>query len=263
VPEAAPSWASDDDDLPDWQGPATAPVWTGELPAAAPVPPPVPATDRAAGTWDVAGMPVRPAATARPARQRLTAELPDLDDELFDADDDRVIHPEPAARRDERPIAGMPGTVSPRESFFRASRYPHQERAVSAAPEPAGTDMESPLPDLGGDRLDVRDVVAQGAELIDRRIEVAPDIPRTCRTCRSFRSADGGARGWCTNEWAFTHRRMVNDDDLACVSAIGCWWLPADHLRLDLDDVTEDVRTPRMDELIAGDRPAARRVSGE
>jgi hypothetical protein len=56
---------------------------------------------------------------------------------------------------------------------------------------------------------------------------------------------------------------MVNDDDLACRSSIGCWWLPADDWRMDLDDESDDVPTPRMDELIARNRPAARRASGE
>ncbi len=232
-------------------------------PAPAPVPAPVPASERAGGAWDVAGMPVRPAPVSR-SRPRLTAELPDIDDALFD--DDRVIG---AARRTdprgEIATSRQPDATSPRESYFRSSRYPQSEQA---APFPDGhapmaLDPESTLPDIDGDRLDVRDAVERSSELIDRRIDVAPEIPRECRTCRSFRSADGGTRGWCTNEWAFTHRRMVNEDDLACVSAIGCWWMPADHLRLDLDEEHDQVRTPRMDELIARNRPAARKASGE
>jgi hypothetical protein len=210
-------------------------------------------------------MPVRPLAPVR-SRKQLDAELPDLDDRLFDEPVDRVIRAERSTGMRAEPARSDPiDSIPARDSFFRASRYPRPEAATPfrAGPEPAELDSTSTLPDLDGDRLDMRDVVARGAEMVDRRIEVAPDVPRQCRTCRSFRSADGGTRGWCTNEWAFTHRRMVNDDDLACASAIGCWWLPADHLRLDLDDDADDARTPRMDELIASKNPAKRRVAGE
>lgn len=262
-PEPAPSWDDPfDNDLPPWQEPMRAHAYAEELPAPAPVPPPVPASERAGESWNAASMPVRPLAPAR-SRKPLDAELPDLDDALFEDREDRVLRAERSTGMRAESATSDP--ISARDSFFRASRYPRPEAAspFRDGPEPAVLDSTSALPDLDGDRLDLRDVVARGAEMVDRRIEVAPDVPRQCRTCRSFRSADGGTRGWCTNEWAFTHRRMVNDDDLACVSAIGCWWLPADHLRLDLDDDADGARTPRMDELIASKNPAKRRVAGE
>ena len=265
--EQSPDWLDDDDDLPPWSEAHSPAAYAEEFPDPAPVPAPVPAAERAGDAWDVAGMPVRPVPASRP-RQRLTAELPDLDDALFD--DDRVLRAErppvvssePEAPTYESRVSSAP---SARDSYFRASRYPHQEHAspFRDGPAPEAPVAESTLPDIESDRLDVRDAVARGAELIDRQIDVAPEVPRQCRTCRSFRSADGGTRGWCTNEWAFTHRRMVNEDDLACVSAIGCWWMPADHLRLDLDEELDDVPTPRMDELIARHSPAARKASGE
>src|SRR5699024_7813727 len=78
-----------------------------------------------------------------------------------------------------------------------------------------------------------------------------------------FRSAEGGTRGWCTNEWAFTHRRMVNEDDLACETTIGCWWLPADRYWLIEDDDGYASPTPHMDDLIATlDEEDERRISG-
>jgi hypothetical protein len=55
------------------------------------------------------------------------------------------------------------------------------------------------------------------------------DIPRSCQTCRDFRSAGNGQRGWCNNQWAFKHRRMVDADDIPCETSIGNWWLPGDE----------------------------------
>ncbi|MCC6312964.1 MAG: hypothetical protein IT337_03055 [Thermomicrobiales bacterium] len=80
-------------------------------------------------------------------------------------------------------------------------------------------------------------------------VDLAPGVPRICRTCRDFRPAEGGERGWCANQWAFTHRRMVGADDPApCESSIGCWWLPADDLFLsDADISTHGQPTPHLD----------------
>jgi hypothetical protein len=262
-----------DAELPAYRQSRHGSTWDAQISA----PAPVPASERD-HQWDDVVQPVRPAAPAR-HRSRLSAELPDLDDALFDGEDTLAARVErPQQEQDARSAAPMlPASSaaealrsrSPRDSFFRSSRFTRDATASAhetrraAVPRDVAPVEGATLPDLDSDRLDVRDVVARGGELLDRRIAVAPDIPRKCRTCRSFRSADGGTRGWCTNEWAFTHRRMVNDDDLACVSAVGCWWLPADHLRLDLDEDVDDAPTPRMDELIARNRPAARRASGE
>lgn len=54
------------------------------------------------------------------------------------------------------------------------------------------------------------------------------DIPRCCQTCRDFRPAGGGERGWCNNQWAFKHRRMVDAHDRPCETSIGHWWIPGD-----------------------------------
>jgi hypothetical protein len=95
-------------------------------------------------------------------------------------------------------------------------------------------------------------------------INIAPDIPRACRSCRSFQSADGGVRGWCTNEWAFTHRRMVNEDDLACDCTIGCWWLPDDRYWHSEPEISWVLATPLIDTFIASrTRSPRRKTSGE
>jgi hypothetical protein len=75
------------------------------------------------------------------------------------------------------------------------------------------------------------------------------DIPRCCRTCRDFRPAEaGGGGGWCTNRWAFRHRRMVDVDQLTCETTIGDWWLPTDDAWQDDFDVGRHaLATPLMD----------------
>lgn len=289
----------DEDELPAWRDPerieprsartafghrSPAPAWTEPEPAAtravAPgeAPAPVPIAESRAGHWAGGNSEPRPAASTW-HRQRVTPELPDLDDNLFEssyASEARPhrsassVTPEPAGHHvvdvPSRTAADILQSRSPRDSYFRASHFQaaEPEPAPSTARESVARTVETQrLPDLDTAGLDLRDVVARGGELLDMTIDVAPDIPRECRTCRSFRSADGGARGWCTNEWAFTHRRMVNEDDLACETSIGCWWLPADHYRLDVDADDDQGPTPRMDELIARNRPAARRAVGE
>lgn len=75
------------------------------------------------------------------------------------------------------------------------------------------------------------------------------DIARCCRTCRDFRAAEaGGSGGWCTNRWAFRHRRMVDLDQLTCETTIGDWWLPTDEAWLDDFDIGRHaLSTPLMD----------------
>jgi hypothetical protein len=197
-------------------------------------------------------------------RQRLVPELPDLDDNLFEERFERSMMEQRSTFLLEREPASTDTTgdapdnedlfpMSPRESYFRAARYrewgpPTPDNDASTREEERVSEGE--LPDLAAEDFDLRDVVARGSELLDMTIDIAPDVPRECRTCRSFRSADGGVRGWCTNEWAFTHRRMVNEDDLACDSTIGCWWLPADRYWL-IEEQDGYAATPRMDELVA------------
>jgi hypothetical protein len=104
---------------------------------------------------------------------------------------------------------------------------------------------------------------SRGADSANRRIEIAEreaypdwyrsDLPRICRTCRDYRPAADGQRGWCANSWAFTHRRLVLEDDPApCQSAIGDWWLPVDDVWLVAADVSSHGRaTPLLDRLTA------------
>lgn len=168
------------------------------------------------------------------------------------------------ARDDDQPERVSTMTAYERGPFPRADdRWPASIHATTTEPpdddpdpEP-GSGFDATLPGIDGHwsepepEFDIRAVVQRQDELLDMRIQVAPDVPRACRTCRSFRLAEGGERGWCTNEWAFSHRRMVNADDLPCESSIGCWWLPADDVWLpggDLEALTQP--TPLVDRLL-------------
>lgn len=96
-------------------------------------------------------------------------------------------------------------------------------------------------------------------------VEIAPDLPRECRTCRDFRPAEGGERGWCTNTWAFDHRRMVDLHDQPCETSIGSWWLPADSTWQAAADVSSHGDpTPLLDRWLPDfDEYPVRAVAGE
>jgi hypothetical protein len=77
------------------------------------------------------------------------------------------------------------------------------------------------------------------------------ELPRCCGTCKDFRPASGGRRGWCTNQWAFKHRRMVDANDRPCETSIGHWWVAADSVwqgDIDLDAYAKP--TPLMDKYL-------------
>jgi hypothetical protein len=87
------------------------------------------------------------------------------------------------------------------------------------------------------------------------------DLPRICRACRDYRPSGEGQRGWCANAWAFTHRRLVQGDDVApCHSAIGDWWVPVDDVWLVAADVSAHGRaTPLLDRFVPEERAKRRR----
>lgn len=109
--------------------------------------------------------------------------------------------------------------------------------------------------------FDVRDLIEEDSGLLDMTIQISPDVTQACATCRSYRPSEQPGRGWCTNTWAFTHRQMVNEADLACDSTIGCWWLPADErVWLEELEVAADA-TPRVDRLLAHLNPERGAIS--
>jgi hypothetical protein len=99
---------------------------------------------------------------------------------------------------------------------------------------------------------------------IEQAVELAPNLDRICKTCRDFRPAEGGERGWCANEWAFTHRRMVDGSDaMPCETSLGTWWLPTDEVWLDVTDLSSHGQpTPILDAVVAHQREEGLRRRG-
>jgi hypothetical protein len=86
--------------------------------------------------------------------------------------------------------------------------------------------------------------------------ELIAGVSRSCFTCRDFRAAESGDRGWCTNQWAFSHRRMVDADECPCESTLGSWWLPREAIWLEPVDVQgHGLPTPLLDAYLSGGKP--------
>lgn len=95
--------------------------------------------------------------------------------------------------------------------------------------------------------IDVRPKSPSGG----KTIPVQSSLRECCGTCRDFRPAEGGERGWCNNPYAFDHRQMVERNQLACRSTIGSWWIANDDWWLQRADVSHHGRpTPIVDELL-------------
>jgi len=130
------------------------------------------------------------------------------------------------------------------------------ERFLSEPELPGGASpkVEPEHPELSLDRL---------YEFIDQKLPdwFRTDLPQTCRTCRDYRPAGDGQRGWCMNLWAFTQQTLVHEDQIApCESSIGNWWAPVDNVWLVAADVSSHGRaTPLLDRFVAQDVAEKRR----
>lgn len=141
--------------------------------------------------------------------------------------------------------AGEPVTSQSADVAPRVNRL---DTLVAEADVAIDADLDhDPMSDADPD-FDIREVLAHHGDLLDMTIGLAPELPRACRTCRDYRPAENGDRGWCANTYAFTHRQMVNADDLACQSTIGCWWLPYDEIWLPEEPVSTP--TPRVAKMV-------------
>jgi hypothetical protein len=151
------------------------------------------------------------------------------------------------------PMAARPS--SPRKRVAAPDDYDDRlvetdpVRHIPATPRPTREARPAPEATHGFDPdFDIRDAVRDQDEVVERHFTVAANIAKTCSTCRSFVPDSDGRRGWCTNDWASTHRQMVNADELACRSSIGDWWLAADTTWIPPVDRIQP-ETPRTDRL--------------
>ena len=146
---------------------------------------------------------------------------------------------------------------------IRSSRYEHDETPLFDAPIVRQHD-EYDVPDgLGVPPIQMDEYLSTPgdesatwpAESLNRSTEgVWSGIVKTCQTCRDFRPAGNGQRGWCTNQWAFKHRRMVDAQDRPCETSIGHWWIPGDVAwQGSLDIAALGQPTPNVDKYLGRD----------
>jgi hypothetical protein len=179
--------------------------------------------------------------------------------------DDIGYEPEPPAYDEVR--------HEPKLRLGEWGRRAGERRPIEFEPAPAPYDAYDELPHepryeyddvpVHEDRFDVAAeqpivddfVVSPGSVVEEIAIAEPPlwsSIPRMCRTCRDFRPAESGERGWCTNKWAFSHRRMVDADELPCGTTIGGWWLPHDESWMTGVDISAHSQpTPLLDHWLA------------
>ena len=87
------------------------------------------------------------------------------------------------------------------------------------------------------------------------RVERLAALARCCGTCRDFRQVGNGDVGQCVNPYAFSARRMVKSDQLACRSSLGTWWMPNDDIWLERADTSHHGRpTPLLDATLRAQR---------
>ena len=143
-----------------------------------------------------------------------------------------------------------PEASSPFTDEFQFAEPEAGRRATGGSTEQAGILAPRPSTTEETGSVTARLELSEREELPDW---YRSDLHRICRTCRDYRPSAEGQRGWCANSWAFTHRRLVLEDDPApCQSAIGDWWLPVDDVWLVAADVSSHGRaTPLLDRLTA------------
>ncbi len=165
--------------------------------------------------------------------------------------------PPPARPGTERPPA--PSSVRPTFGSVPEPRPSSDElpQGRSGWTEPFA--VAKPEPEQAPTREELSDVQSASQPVVEApNIPVRPPaaMPQTtmrecCATCRDFRPAEGGERGWCNNQYAFDHRQMVDRNDLACRGTIGNWWIASDDWWLQKADIAHHGRpTPIVDDLL-------------
>ena len=205
------------------------------------------------------------AATASGPEPALDASGPNITDPVWAGDPEAEFDTMVRRLEPSGPGLAAGGRRSPAPGpSERVDSGPAESHAVSGgiddgdwleSPAAAGDDARWGVLDLDGD--------VDGPMVVPSP-DLAPDLPRICRTCRDFRPAEHGGRGWCANQWAFTHRRVVDGDDAApCESSFGSWWLPVDDAWMAVGDVSEHGRpTPLLDQWLPGHREEERQRRG-
>jgi hypothetical protein len=192
----------------------------------------------------------------QPSERLQNRSLPARMDETQTSLDEDFVLPPPLPEYLPREAASATSPYEPRyRSQPRPAPRPHSSENADSRFQPASDEFgDQPL------------FASSPAPAVHETYEVYPAngnsdvaayptyrMDRICQTCRDFRPADNGERGWCNNKWAFNHRRMVDADDLACRNSLGSWWTPKDDVwRRDGDISRHAQQTPRVDQWIFG-----------
>ncbi len=201
----------------------------------------------------------RPSSPSRPPVQQTAAER------IATRHAEATAAERPPIRREtspSRPVTERPTTPPAARPTFGSvpeSRTPSDElpRGRSGWTEPFA--VAKPEPDSAPPTEDSRAVQAKMQPAAE-----APSVPvrppttaaqtsmrECCATCRDFRPAEGGERGWCNNQYAFDHRQMVDRNELSCRGTIGNWWIASDDWWLQKADISHHGRpTPIVDDLL-------------
>lgn len=148
----------------------------------------------------------------------------------------------PSRRTDRHEIA--PSEMTSAQVHDRFDNYGISDRAAIEASRVADYEVAQ-IDDSASWPVDTSARIPEG---------VWSGIVKTCQTCRDFRPAGNGQRGWCTNQWAFKHRRMVDAQDRPCETSIGHWWIPGDVAwQGSLDIAALGQPTPNVDKYLGRD----------
>ncbi len=167
---------------------------------------------------------------------------------------------------EEEALVGAEGNEAPAENEFQNEEGLDWEDksagSAASATKAAEGGLEEDALNQGTQDPSEQTAEVEG-ELGDDLVAVAwgGNLPRVCRTCRDFRPAEGGTRGWCANQWAFSHRRVVAAEDATpCESSFGSWWLPVDEVWAGGVDVASHGQpTPLLDAFLPQHRDEPRR----
>jgi len=183
------------------------------------------------------------------ATTELRVQTAEADSRLRDqVEAESLVAEPPLSARGEVSGEGFPGGAAEIASELDLGEPELESRPTATRAERIGVSAHRSAAIEEADSTRARVESAQSDDLPDW---YRADLPRICRTCRDYRPSADGQRGWCANSWAFTHRRLVLEDDPApCQSAIGDWWLPVDDVWLVAADVSPHGRaTPLLDRL--------------
>jgi len=158
-----------------------------------------------------------------------------------------------AVRKQRKPKADA---VEPPQQRAGAKAAPDRSLVVDRSHDPPPAVEARPTTWFTGTgSLVVTDAVAEVAapfavDPIDQSRDLQT-VRRCCATCRDFKQVGDGRTGWCNNPYAFSERRMVQSNEIACRSSLGIWWLPHDDLWLEYADTTHHGRpTPLLDDKV-------------